>query len=88
MHTSDSTNKALEEQIEQINKTLDELKKNQGEELSLLQKNHAVNMKKLDKIQEYNKISDMTNQVFEKRLQGIENAIIKLNNSLSGKNSK
>ena len=39
-------------------------------------------MKKLDKLQEYNKISDMTNQVFEKRLAGIEKAIKQLNNSI------
>ena len=39
-------------------------------------------MKKLDKLQEYNKISDMTNQLFEKRLSGLENAIKQLNNSI------
>lgn len=82
MHACESTNKALEEQIEELNKTLKELQYNQTEEIILLQKNHATNMKKLDKLQEYNKISDMTNQVFEKRLAGIEKAIKQLNNSI------
>ncbi len=82
MHTCEFTKKALEEQIEEINKVLKELQYNQTEEMILLQKNYATNMKKLDKIQEYNKILDMTNQIFEKRLSGIENAIKQLNNSI------
>ena len=76
------TKKALEEQIVELNKVLKELQYNQTEEIILLQKNHATNMKKLDKLQEYNKISDMTNQLFEKRLSGLENAIKQLNNSI------
>lgn len=82
MHTCEFTKKALEEQIGELNKVLKELQYNQTEEIILLQKNHATNMKKLDKLQEYNKISDMTNQLFEKRLSGIENAIKQLNNSI------
>ena len=35
-----------------------------------------------DKLQEYNKIADMTNQIFEKRLCGIENAIIQISRSI------
>lgn len=82
MHTSNSTNLTLEKQIEEMNVTLKELQYNQTEELILLQKNHTTNMKKLNKLQEYNKISDMTNQVFERRLSGIEQALIKLNKTL------
>lgn len=82
MHTCELTNKALEEQIVELNKVLKEIQYNQTEGIMLLQKNHATNMKKLDKLQEYNKISDMTNQLFEKRLSGIENAIKQLNNSI------
>lgn len=82
MHTSNSTNLTLEKQIEEMNVTLKELQYNQTEELIFLQKNHATNMKKLNKLQEYNKISDMTNQVFERRLSGIEQALIKLNKTL------
>lgn len=69
--------KKLKQQIEQINETLNELKENQIKELELIKKNHITYMKKLDKLYEYDKISDMTNQVFEKRLCGIENNIKK-----------
>ena len=82
MHTNNSINLTLEKQIEEMNETLKELQYNQTEELILLQKNHATNMKKLNKIQEYNKISDMTNQVFERRLSGIEQALKQLNKTL------
>ena len=82
LHTCESTNLTLEEQIEEINQTLKELQYNQTEELILLQKNHTINMKKLDKLQEYNKIADMTNQVFERRLSGIEQALKQLSKTL------
>ena len=82
LQTGKSTNLTLEEQIEEINHTLKELQYNQAEELILLQKNHTTNMKKLDKLQEYNKIADMTNQVFEVRISGIEQALKQLNKTL------
>jgi len=82
LHTCESTNLTLEEQIEEMNQTLKELQYNQTEELILLQKNHTINMKKLDKLQEYNKIADMTNQVFERRLSGIEQALKQLSKTL------
>ena len=82
LHTYESTDLTLEKQIEEINHTLKELQYNQTEELVLLQKNHTINMKKLDKLQEYNKIVDMTNQVFEIRLSGIEQALKQLNKML------
>ena len=82
MHNYENTNKTLEEQIEQLNKIIQELQYNQTEEIIILQKNHTINMKKLDKIHEYNKISDMTNQIFEKRLTGIEQAIRQLSESI------
>lgn len=83
MHSYENTIVTLEKQIEEINKILKELQYNQTEELILIQKNHTINMKKLDKLQEYNKIADMTNQVFEKRLSGIEQAMKQLNKTLS-----
>ena len=82
MQMSKKKKKTLEEQIEEINETLRILQQEQKKEIDLLQKNHAINMKKIDKIQEYNKISDMTNQIFEKRLLGIEKALIELNANL------
>ena len=83
LHSYENTIVTLEKQIEEINKILKELQYNQTEELILVQKNHTINMKKLDKLQEYNKIADMTNQVFEKRLSGIEQAMKQLNKTLS-----
>lgn len=83
MQTYETTNLTLEKQIEEMNQNLNELKNNQLEELQILQKNHTINMKKLDKLQEYNKIADMTNQVFERRLSSIEQALKKLNQTLN-----
>ena len=37
------------------------------------------------KMQEYNEISDMTNQVFEMRLSNIEDLLFRLNNYLRNK---
>ncbi|MBR2787105.1 MAG: hypothetical protein IKD76_06430 [Clostridia bacterium] len=75
MQTLELANPALVEQIKALNELLEEVKDNQSEELKLLQKNHTTNMQKLDKLHEYNKIADMTNQIFEKRLLEIEKAI-------------
>lgn len=73
----------LNQQIVEMNGILNELKKLQTDELNILEKNHSVNMKKFDKLQEYNKIADMTNQLFEKRLLVIENAIVQISKTLS-----
>ena len=54
---------------------------NQFEELKVLLnelKNFSVIMQKLMKNQEYNEISDMTNQVFEMRLSNIEDFLFRL----------
>lgn len=83
MNAEYANSKALEEQIEQINQILKELQYNQTDAIIMIQKNHATNMKKLNKLQEYNKIADMTNQLFEKRLLGIEDAIRQINQSIS-----
>ncbi len=82
MVTEKLDNRTLEQQIAEINETLKEIQYNQTEEIIILQKNYANYMKKLNKLQEYNKIADMTNQIFEKRLVGIENAIKEINKSI------
>lgn len=79
MSNSQISSLTLEQQIKQIYETLKEVENNQKQELNLIKNNHTINMKKLEKIQEYNKIADMTNQIFEKRLSGIENTIKLLN---------
>lgn len=65
-------------QIEEINETLNELKIGQELLSSQSQKNFKEIMKKLMKMQEYNEISDMTNQVFEMRLSNIEDFLFRL----------
>ncbi len=82
MQTLELANPVLEEQIKVLNELLKEIQDNQKEEIKLLQKNHATYMKKLDKLQEYNKIADITNQLFEKRVLGIENAIKEINKNI------
>ena len=71
-------NPMADNQIEEINVILNEL--NEGLELlsNPSQKNFKEIMKKLMKMQEYNKISDMTNQVFEMRLSNIEDFLFRL----------
>ena len=69
----------LEQQIAQIYGKINEIQIKQQEELALLQKNHVTYMKKLEKLQEYNKIADMTNQIFEKRVSEIENTVKQIN---------
>jgi len=72
----------IKNQIEEINVIVNEIKEEQKNILELLQKNHGINMKKLMKLQEYNQIDDMTNQVFEMRLSNIENFLYKIENKM------
>lgn len=72
----------IKNQIEEINVVINEIRKEQKNILDLLQKNHAISMKKLMKLQEYNQIDDMTNQVFEMRLSNIENFLYKIENKM------
>ena len=62
----------LEELIMQINEVLNEIKNEQINIKKMVEENHKVNMKKFSKLIEYNEISDMTNQIFEKRISSIE----------------
>ena len=55
----------LESLIEAINELLNEVR-------------HKACMQNLSKLREYNKIADMTNQIFEKRISNIENALQKI----------
>ena len=83
MQNDNVSYETLSQQIVEINVLLNELKKIQTNEIKILERNHSVNMKKIDKLQEYNKIADMTNQLFEKRLLVIENAIMQISKTLS-----
>lgn len=71
-------NPTVNNQIEEINVVLNELKDGQELLSNQSQKNFKEIMKKLMKMQEYNEISDMTNQVFEMRLSNIEDFLFRL----------
>ena len=65
-------------QIQELYVLINEIK-NEQQNLSVdLQKKFAVLMNKLMKMQDYHKIEDMTNQVFEMRLSNIEDLLFKL----------
>lgn len=66
-------------QIKLINEALNEIKNEQINLSENLQKNFSVIMSKLMKMQEFNKIVDMTNQVFEMRMSNIEDMLFKIN---------
>lgn len=71
-------NPLTNDQIQEINVLLNELKNEQENLSEQTQKNFKVIMQKLMKMQEYNEISDMTNQVFEMRLSNIEDFLFRL----------
>lgn len=77
------TQKSLGEKIEVINENLNEIKNIQKDLIEFEQKNNAVLMKKIRKLQEYNEVSDITNQVFEKRICNIEKLLKKIIEKLS-----
>lgn len=62
----------LEQVIAEINGVLEEIKNEQTIGRKTMEQNHKVIMQKFSKIIEYNKINDMTNQIFEKRISNIE----------------
>lgn len=75
-------NPIADTRIEQIYVLLKEIKEEQQSLAESLQKKFNVIMNKIMKIQEYNKISDMTNQVFEMRLSNIEDFLYRIENDI------
>lgn len=78
----DKENLVANYQIEAINELLNEIKIEQTNLSENLQKNFSVIMSKLMKMQEYNKIEDMTNQVFEMRMSNIEDLLFKISSKV------
>ena len=72
MTKNGSEKETLEALIAQINELLNEIKEEQQNMNKTMEKNHKVNMQKFAKLLEFNKILDMTNTVFEKRITSIE----------------
>ena len=81
-------NQDIEQILAEIYVLLKNIQSNQQNELITIQKNHATNMQRINKLQEYNQIADMTNQIFEIRITNIEEALKQLNNTLINKQNK
>ena len=75
-------NKNLESKLDEMYILLKTIQMNQENVLINIQKNHATTMKRMNKLQEYNQIADMTSQIFELRLTGIEDNLKKINVAL------
>lgn len=84
----ENENPLANNQIEEINVLLNELKNEQQNLSEQTQKNFKVIMQKLMKMQEYNEISDMTNQVFEMRLSNIEDFLFRLEGYIINQKNK
>ncbi len=78
-------NQDIEQILAEIYVLLKNIQINQQNELITIQKNHATNMQRINKLQEYNQIADMTNQIFEIRITNIEEALKQLNKTLINK---
>ena len=70
-----NANDELETLITQIDELLKEIKNEQKNMQKTIENNHKVNMQKFSKLLEYNKIADMTNTVFERRISKIESLL-------------
>ena len=75
MSKNESKKETLEALITQINELLVEIKNEQTKMQKQITNSHKVNMQKFSKLLEYNKIADMTNTVFEKRIASIESLL-------------
>lgn len=64
--------------IKDVEELLKEIKEEQIKMGKNIEKYHKVNMRKFEKIKEYNEICDMTNQVFERRISNIEKLLEKV----------
>lgn len=83
MDTTNFKNKTIEQQLEELYVILKNVQINQQNQELIIQKNHAATMKKINKLQEYNQIADMTNQIFEIRISAIEELVKNINKMLS-----
>ena len=82
MNTTNFKTKTLEQQLEEIYVILKTIQLNQENQAVVNKKNNAASMKKLSKIQEFNQIADMTNQIFEIRITGIEESVKNISNEV------
>ena len=72
-----------ETEITKIKELVDEIAYRQAIILKVIQNNHKITMIKLEKLQEYNEIEDMVNQVFESRITNIEEFLHDLDSKIA-----
>ena len=72
-----------ETEITKIKEIVEELIYRQAIILKVVQNNHKITMRKLEKLQEYNEIEDMVNQVFETRITNIEEFLQDLDSKIA-----
>ena len=72
-----------ETEITKIKEIVEELIYRQAIVLKVVQNNHKITMRKLEKLQEYNEIEDMVNQVFETRITNIEEFLQDLDSKIA-----
>ena len=72
-----------EAEVTKIKEILEEIVYRQAIILKVIQNNHKTTMKKLEKLQEYNEIEDMVNQVFESRITNIEEFLQDLDSKIA-----
>ena len=72
-----------ETEITKIKEIVEELTYRQAIILKVIQNNYKITMRKLEKLQEYNEIEDMVNQVFESRITEIEETLQNLDSKIA-----
>lgn len=73
----------IETEITRIKEIVEEIAYRQAIILKVIQNNHKITMIKLEKLQEYNEIEDMVNQVFESRITNIEEFLQDLDSKIA-----
>lgn len=72
-----------ETEITKIKEIVEEITFRQAVIIKVIQNNHRITMKKIEKLQEYNEIDDMVNQVFEARISEIEELLQDLESKIA-----
>lgn len=69
--------------ITKIKEIVEEITFRQAIIIKVIQNNHKITMRKIEKLQEYNEIDDMVNQVFEARISEIEELLQDLESKIA-----
>lgn len=72
----------LAEKYEEINRKIEEIINEQIEIKKLIKQDKVALMKRINKIQEYNEIDDMRQQLLDRKIDGLLNLIKDMNDNL------